>query len=65
MQSVSQEYEVEAMPTFVLIKEGVIVDRVRGAKKDELHKSIVKHAAAAASASTASAWTYFFKRCKL
>lgn len=51
MQSVTEEYEVEAMPTFVFIKEGVIVDRVTGARKDELHKTIIKHAAA----STASA----------
>ncbi|KAL8127138.1 thioredoxin H-type 1-like [Apium graveolens] len=51
LESVTEEYEVEAMPTFVFIKDGVIVDRVTGARKDELHKTIVKHA----TASTASA----------
>lgn len=45
MQSISEEYEVEAMPTFVFIKEGVVVDRVLGARKDDLHSTIVKHSA--------------------
>lgn len=45
-QAVSKEYEVEAMPTFVLIKEGQILDRVDGAKKDELQITIIKHAGA-------------------
>ncbi|KAK1391677.1 Thioredoxin domain-containing protein [Heracleum sosnowskyi] len=51
LESVSQEYEVEAMPTFVFIKEGVVVDRVRGASKDGLHNAIVKHSAVASTAS--------------
>ncbi|KAL1823356.1 hypothetical protein ACET3Z_010134 [Daucus carota] len=45
LQSISEEYEVEAMPTFVFIKEGVVVDRVLGARKDDLHSTIVKHSA--------------------
>lgn len=53
LEAVSKEYEVEAMPTFVFIKEGIIVDRVVGAKKDELLSTIVKHADA--SVATASA----------
>lgn len=33
------------MPTFVLLKKGKEVDRVVGAKKDELEKKIEKHRA--------------------
>ncbi|KAL8098475.1 thioredoxin H-type 1-like [Apium graveolens] len=51
LESVSKEYEVEAMPTFVYMKEGVIVDRVVGAKKDDLHNTIIKHAALPATVS--------------
>ncbi|XP_010272215.1 PREDICTED: thioredoxin H2 [Nelumbo nucifera] len=40
---VAQEFKVEAMPTFVLIKQGKEVDKVVGAKKDELEKKILKH----------------------
>lgn len=54
LESVAKEYEVEAMPTFVYIKEGVVVDTVVGAKKEELQNTIVKHATTA-SAATASA----------
>lgn len=50
LQAVSEEYEVEAMPTFVFIKEGVIVDSVVGASKDKLHSTIVKHATASLTA---------------
>lgn len=53
LESVSKKYDVEAMPTFLFLKEGEIVDRVVGAKKDDLHNTIVKHATA--SAATASA----------
>ncbi|KAL5806624.1 hypothetical protein ACOSQ4_029357 [Xanthoceras sorbifolium] len=34
-----------AMPTFVLVKRGKEMDRVVGAKKDELEKKIQKHRA--------------------
>jgi thioredoxin 1 len=40
---------VQAMPTFVLVKNGKEVDRVVGAKKDELEKKIEKHRAHKAS----------------
>ncbi|XP_042482455.1 thioredoxin H2-like [Macadamia integrifolia] len=40
---VAQEFAVQAMPTFILIKEGKEVDKVVGAKKDELEKKILKH----------------------
>ncbi|KAH9619870.1 hypothetical protein KSS87_019784 [Heliosperma pusillum] len=43
LQDVSQEFSVQAMPTFVLLKQGKEVDRIVGAKKDELEKKIAKH----------------------
>ena len=39
----AQEFQVQAMPTFVLWKKGKDVDKVVGAKKDELEKKIEKH----------------------
>ena len=42
-QGVSQEFQVHAMPTFILIKKGKVVDKVVGAKKEELQKLIEKH----------------------
>ncbi|KAL2504047.1 Thioredoxin H1 [Abeliophyllum distichum] len=44
LKEVAQEFNVEAMPTFVFLKEGKEVDRVVGAKKDDLHATITKHA---------------------
>ncbi|KAF5792524.1 putative monodehydroascorbate reductase (NADH) [Helianthus annuus] len=49
VESVAQEYSVEAMPTFLFFKNGVKVDTVVGAKKDELLACIVKHAGEAAA----------------
>lgn len=43
----AQEFKVQAMPTFVLMKGGKEVDRVVGSKKDELEKKIIKYRAAA------------------
>lgn len=43
MQKVAQQWKVEAMPTFVLVKRGQEVDRVVGANKDELKKKIQLH----------------------
>ncbi|GAB4847487.1 hypothetical protein Ancab_026544 [Ancistrocladus abbreviatus] len=43
LNSVATEFAVEAMPTFMLLKEGKIVDKVVGAKKDELQQTIAKH----------------------
>jgi len=40
---VAGEFQVQAMPTFVLLKKGKVIDRVVGAKKDELEKKIEKH----------------------
>ncbi|KAL8230813.1 hypothetical protein R6Q57_000591 [Mikania cordata] len=47
VETVAQEYSVEAMPTFLFFKNGEVVDKVLGAKKDELHECIVKHSGVA------------------
>lgn len=49
-QSVATDWAVEAMPTFMFIKEGKIVDKVVGAKKDELQQTIAKHISSSSSA---------------
>ncbi|KAL8153918.1 hypothetical protein V2J09_011678 [Rumex salicifolius] len=46
LKEVAEEYKVEAMPTFLFIKEGKVIDTVVGARKDELHAAIKKHSAA-------------------
>ncbi|KAF4352682.1 hypothetical protein CsatB_023010 [Cannabis sativa] len=43
LQDVAAEYGVQAMPTFLLMKKGSQVDRVVGARKDELKKKIENH----------------------
>ncbi|KAK4366299.1 hypothetical protein RND71_014179 [Anisodus tanguticus] len=43
LKSVATDWAVEAMPTFMFLKEGNIVDKVVGAKKDELQQAIAKH----------------------
>ncbi|XP_065881263.1 thioredoxin H-type-like [Euphorbia lathyris] len=50
LKTVAEECAVEAMPTFMLMKEGKVVDKVVGAKKEELQASITKHATAVAAA---------------
>ncbi|XP_076947642.1 thioredoxin H1-like [Bidens hawaiensis] len=49
VEIVAQEYSVEAMPTFLFFKNGVVVDKFVGAKKDDLHACIVKHSEAHAT----------------
>ena len=41
----AQEFGVQAMPTFLLLKQGKEVERMVGAKKDELEKKIQIHRA--------------------
>ncbi|KAK7274690.1 hypothetical protein RIF29_15787 [Crotalaria pallida] len=43
LMGVSQEFEVQAMPAFILMKKGKVVDKVVGAKQEELQKMIEKH----------------------
>ncbi|KAK4776344.1 hypothetical protein SAY86_005032 [Trapa natans] len=43
LSDVAQEFKVQAMPTFVLVKGGKEVDRVIGAKKEELEKKIIHY----------------------
>ncbi|KAJ9540683.1 hypothetical protein OSB04_027189 [Centaurea solstitialis] len=43
LKDVAQEFGVQAMPTIVVLKQGKEVERVVGAKKDELEKKILKH----------------------
>ncbi|KAK3442410.1 thioredoxin H2 isoform X2 [Eucalyptus grandis] len=40
LMNVARQYEVQAMPTFLLMKNGKVVDEVIGAKKDELRNKI-------------------------
>ncbi|KAA8529480.1 hypothetical protein F0562_033721 [Nyssa sinensis] len=43
LMDVAQEYEVQAMPTFTLMKKGKEIDKVVGVKKEELQTKIEKH----------------------
>ncbi|XP_008221414.1 PREDICTED: thioredoxin-1-like [Prunus mume] len=47
LKTVSEKWGVDAVPTFLFLKEGKAVDKVVGAKKDELRTKVEKHAAAA------------------
>ncbi|XP_061336983.1 thioredoxin H2-like [Gastrolobium bilobum] len=42
LMEVAKAFQVQAMPTFVLIKKGNVVEKVVGAKKEELQKLIEK-----------------------
>ncbi|KAG8501584.1 hypothetical protein CXB51_003917 [Gossypium anomalum] len=50
LPDVAQEFGVQGMPTFVLLKKGKEVDRVVGAQKNDLVKKIEKHRALVAAA---------------
>ncbi|KAI5353794.1 PREDICTED: thioredoxin [Prunus dulcis] len=45
LKTVSEKWGVDAVPTFLFLKEGKVVDKVVGAKKDELRTKVGKHAA--------------------
>ncbi|XP_021831598.1 thioredoxin H-type-like [Prunus avium] len=47
LKIVSEKWGVDAVPTFLFLKEGKVVDKIVGAKKDELRTKVVKHAAVA------------------
>ncbi|XVF59711.1 hypothetical protein PTKIN_Ptkin07bG0297800 [Pterospermum kingtungense] len=51
LKEVAADWAIEAMPTFMFLKEGTIVDKVVGAKKDELQQTVLKHVGAASTAS--------------
>ncbi|XP_019089899.1 PREDICTED: thioredoxin H2 [Camelina sativa] len=42
LPDVAKEFNVTAMPTFVLVKRGKEVERIIGAKKDELERKVSK-----------------------
>lgn len=44
LKTVAEEWNVEAMPTFIFFKDGKEVERVVGANKDGLLQAIAKHA---------------------
>lgn len=50
LQSVAREFKIEAMPSFVFMKEGEVVDLVVGAMKEEIHQTLVKHGGLVAAA---------------
>lgn len=43
LTDVAKEYGVEAMPTFILLKNGKVVDKVVGARREDLQKKIEKY----------------------
>ncbi|KAJ8513030.1 hypothetical protein OPV22_003464 [Ensete ventricosum] len=43
LKSVAQDWAIEAMPTFIFLKEGTIVDKIVGAQKEELQRKIELH----------------------
>ncbi|KAJ6794776.1 thioredoxin H1 [Iris pallida] len=43
LKDVATEWEIEAMPTFLFVKDGKIVDKIVGARKDDLPKKIEQH----------------------
>ncbi|XP_047981967.1 thioredoxin H-type 1-like [Salvia hispanica] len=45
LKSVSQEHNIEAMPSFLFFKEGKEIDRVVGARKEDLAAKIAQHGA--------------------
>ncbi|XP_077211829.1 thioredoxin H1-like [Tasmannia lanceolata] len=50
LKEVAEEWDVQAMPTFLFLKEGNVVDKLVGAKKDDLAKKIETHMTAVAAA---------------
>ncbi|CAM0954702.1 unnamed protein product [Alopecurus aequalis] len=45
LKPIAEQFSVEAMPTFLFMKEGEVKDRVVGAVKDELAAKVGLHAA--------------------
>jgi len=53
LKDIAAEYNVEAMPTFLFIKNGEKIHTVVGARKEELQAGIEKHAAPTAASASA------------
>lgn len=53
LQEVAAEFEVEAMPTFLFLKDGKVVHKIVGANKDELTSTVAKLGAESA---VSTAW---------
>ncbi|KAK7280701.1 hypothetical protein RJT34_25768 [Clitoria ternatea] len=49
LKTVAEEWSIEAMPTFLFLKEGNLVDKVVGAQKEELELTLAKHLSVAAA----------------
>ncbi|TKY57670.1 Thioredoxin H-type [Spatholobus suberectus] len=49
LRTVAEECSIEAMPTFLFFKEGKLVDKVVGAKREELQLTVTKHVSVAAA----------------
>ncbi|XP_062099080.1 thioredoxin H5-like [Humulus lupulus] len=49
LQEVAKEWDIEAMPTFLLLKEGEIIEKIVGADKDGLSKKVEVHSVLAAA----------------
>ncbi|KAG5250397.1 thioredoxin [Salix suchowensis] len=45
LKSVAADCQVEAMPTFIFMKDGKTVDKIVGADKDGLQAMVAKHSA--------------------
>ncbi|CAA7024529.1 unnamed protein product [Microthlaspi erraticum] len=43
LREIAEEFNNEAMPTFVFMKDGKIIDRVMGAKKEVIQETLMKH----------------------
>nr|GMC94911.1 thioredoxin H-type [Ipomoea batatas] len=59
LKTIANDWAIEAMPTFMFLREGKILDKVVGVRKDELQNTIAKHMNATSSASTTSASTTY------
>lgn len=51
------------MPTFIFMREGVVIDKVVGAAKDEIHAKLEQHSVAVASAWLSTASLFFISLC--
>ncbi|ERN01363.1 hypothetical protein AMTRI_Chr03g147350 [Amborella trichopoda] len=43
LMDVADEWEIQAMPTFILVKQGRVVEKVVGARKDDLAMKVEKY----------------------